>query len=303
MKNQTQNKYHGWLIVNKSYGISSNTALQKVRHVFNKTKAGHVGTLDPLATGVLPIALGEATKLIPFMEKTTKVYDFEVTWGERRTTDDLEGDIIAVSEKRPIRSDIEASLSRFLGEIDQIPPVYSAVKVRGKAAYAYARQHRDVSLRSRKVFIEELVLTEIVSVDKARFRLVCGSGVYVRSLGRDLAILLGTEGYISSLHRVQVGCFNDAQAVPLQKILEMQAHSELQRVVHSMDVVLDDILVVVFEEEICDRFYKGQSLSFHLSTLPTSIESVVLCKSASGDLCGILSYKDGLLAPKRMFNL
>jgi tRNA pseudouridine55 synthase len=302
LKNQIQNKYHGWLILNKPYGISSNAALQKIRYVFNKAKAGHVGTLDPLATGVLPIALGEATKLIPFLEKSRKIYDFEVTWGERRATDDLEGEVIAVSEKRPTLSEIEASLIHFIGEIEQFPPLYSAVKIEGRAAYRYARQNQTISLKARKVFVEELQVTRISSEDKANFRVACGSGVYVRSLARDLAIFLGTEGYVSSLHRVQVGSFKDSQSISLQKILEMQAYSELQRMVHSMDVVLDDIPVVVFGEDICDRFRKGQSLVFHLPTLPASIDSVVLCKSASGVLCGILSYKDGLLAPKRIFN-
>lgn len=296
-------KYHGWLILNKPYGMSSNAALQKIRRCLSRAKAGHVGTLDPLATGVLPIAVGEATKLIPFLEKSTKAYQFEVTWGERRSTDDFEGEIIATSENRPTQEAIESALPRFVGEIDQVPPLYSAIKIQGKAAYVYARRDQEVSLKPRKVFIEKLTLIDMPSVDKARFQVTCGSGVYVRSLARDLAIFLGTEGYVSSLHRSQVGRFRDNQAISLQKILEMQVDSELQRVMHSMDVVLDDIPVVVFGEDICDRFSKGQSLVFHLPTLPTSIESTVVCKRASGILCGILSYKEGTLTPKRIFNL
>ena len=302
MKKTIPNNYHGWIILNKPYGISSNTALQKIRHVFKKPKAGHVGTLDPLATGVLPIALGEATKLIPFLEKSKKVYEFQVTWGERRATDDLEGEVVAVSEKRPAQSDIQKALPCFVGDIEQTPPIYSAIKIEGKPAYCYARQQQDVIIKSRKVFIESLDLVQVLDIDRARFRLVCGSGVYVRSLARDLALFLGTQGYVSALHRAQVGPFDDTQCCSFEKILEMQAHSELQRVTRSMDVVLDDIPVVVFGEDICDRFRKGQSLVFHLPTLPTSVESIVVCKGNSGFLCGILSYKDGLLSPRRIFN-
>lgn len=298
-----KNEYHGWLILNKPYDMSSNAALQRIRYHLGRLKAGHVGTLDPLATGVLPIALGEATKIIPFLEKSTKVYQFEVTWGQRRSTDDLEGSIVATSEKRPSQQEIESALPQFLGHIEQVPPLYSAIKIKGKAAYVYARQSQEVSLEARKVFIETLSLVKKVSPDKAQFQVVCGSGLYVRSLARDLAIHLGTEGYISSLHRSQVGIFRDDQSISLQKILEMQVDSGLKRVIRSMDVVLDDIPVVVFGEDICDCFRKGQSVVFHLPTLPASIESVVVCKSDRGTLCGILSYKEGVLAPKRIFNL
>lgn len=293
--------YHGWLFLDKPFGLSSNSALQKIRHIFNRVKAGHVGTLDPLASGVLPIALGEATKLIPLVEKTEKVYEFEVTWGERRSTDDAEGEVLSVSSSRPLADQIEKALPHFVGDIDQVPPLYSAIKVEGRAAYAYARSQQDVILKSRKVFIKKLTLMKIISQDKALFQMECGSGVYVRSLARDLSIFLGTEGYISYLRRLKVGMFDIQNCLPLQKILEFQADSKLKECVHSMDVVLDDIPVVVFAEDICDRFYKGQSLSFSIPTLPTSVETIVVCKSVNG-LCGLLSYKDGVLAPKRMFN-
>jgi tRNA pseudouridine55 synthase len=302
LKNPIQNKYHGWIILNKPYDLSSNAALQKVRRAFNRVKAGHVGTLDPLATGVLPIALGEATKLIPFLEKSQKTYEFEVTWGERRATDDLEGDVMSFSENRPTSSEIEEALPIFVGEIEQTPPLYSAIKIKGKPAYQYARQNQEISLKSRKVFIESLDLVQVPSPDKAQFRLVCGSGVYVRSLARDLGLLLKTEGYVSRLHRSQVQSFKDSQAVSLEKVLETEDHSELQGMIHSMDVVLDDIPVVIFEEDICDRFRQGQRVYFPLQDLPASIEKVVLCKSPSGSLCGILSYNKGLLSPKRIFN-
>lgn len=302
MRSPKPNNYHGWVILNKPYGISSNAALQKIRHVFDKAKAGHVGTLDPLATGVLPIALGEATKLIPFLEKSHKIYEFEVVWGQRRTTDDLEGDVMAVSEKRPRLEEITKALPHFLGWISQMPPLYSAIKIQGKPAYQYARDQETVELKSRTVFIEELTLLKVVSPDKSTFRLVCGSGVYVRSLARDLGFFLGTEGCVSSLHRAQVGDFKDSEAVPLQKILELQGGSELKGLMRSMDVVLDDIPVVVFEEEICNRFRKGQSVVFDLLTLPTSVENVFLCKSTSGVLWGLVCYKEGALVPRRMFN-
>ncbi|MFN7662791.1 MAG: tRNA pseudouridine(55) synthase TruB [Alphaproteobacteria bacterium] len=293
--------YHGWLFLDKPFGLSSNSALQKIRHIFNRVKAGHVGTLDPLASGVLPIALGEATKLIPLVEKTEKVYEFEVTWGERRSTDDAEGEVLSVSSARPLADRIEKALPCFVGEVDQVPPLYSAIKVDGRAAYAYARSQQDVILKSRKVFIKKLTLMKIISQDRALFQMECGSGVYVRSLARDLAIFLGTEGYVSYLRRLKVGMFDIQDCLPFQKILEFHADSKLKECVHSMDVVLDDIPVVVFAEDICDRFYKGQSLSFSIPTLPTSVETIVVCKSVNG-LCGLLTYKDGALAPKRMFN-
>jgi tRNA pseudouridine55 synthase len=204
----------GWLVLDKPYDMTSTQAVGKVRWLFGAEKAGHAGTLDPLATGILPIALGEATKTVPAVQDGNKVYRFTVQWGAATTTDDAEGEIIATSEHRPQQHEIEALLPRFIGEIEQVPPIFSAIKVDGERAYDLARAGETVILASRTVFIESLALLRHAA-ESSDFEMVCEKGTYVRSLARDLALALGTQGHVVALRRAAVGEFSEAKAISL----------------------------------------------------------------------------------------
>lgn len=202
----------GWLILNKPYDVASTEAVGKVRWLFSAKKGGHAGTLDPLATGVLPIALGEATKTVPYVQDGTKVYQFSVKWGSATNTDDLEGEVIATSDVRPGEQAVRAALPQFTGEITQVPPAFSAIKIKGERAYDLARAGEKVEMPARQVIIDRFELIEH-GTEESRFEIECAKGTYVRALARDLAEALGTKGHVSALHRARVGPFSDEMAV------------------------------------------------------------------------------------------
>lgn len=204
----------GWLVLDKPYDMTSTQAVGKVRWLFGAKKAGHAGTLDPLATGILPIALGEATKTVPNIQDGQKLYRFVVRWGAQTTTDDTEGEIVAVSDVRPDAAAIAALLPRFTGEIMQAPPAFSAIKVAGERAYDLARAGETVVLEPRPVVIERFVLAAHDG-DSSTFEVACQKGTYVRALARDLGLALGTRGHVVKLRRAAVGSFTDARAVSL----------------------------------------------------------------------------------------
>src|SRR5256885_4627376 len=196
---------HGWVVVDKPQGVTSTQAVSTVRHVFNAQKAGHAGTLDPMATGVLAVALGEATKTVPFAMEAEKTYRFTARWGEARDTDDAEGRVTATSDVRPSREAIEATLPRFLGDITQVPPAYSSIKVQGERAYDLAREGGQVTLEPRGVVIREAKVLDQPDADHTEFEMHCGKGAYVRAWVRDLALALGTVGHVSQLRRTAIG--------------------------------------------------------------------------------------------------
>ncbi|HXL99123.1 MAG TPA: tRNA pseudouridine(55) synthase TruB [Rhizomicrobium sp.] len=212
------NPVHGWIVLDKPQGVTSTDAVTIVRRVFDAKKAGHAGTLDPLATGVLAIALGEATKTVPFAMDAEKTYRFTACWGEARDSDDSEGQVIATSDVRPTRAQIEVAIPGFMGEISQIPPSYSAIKVEGARAYDLARDGEAVSLEPRTVFVHEAHLTAQPDPDHATFEMRCGKGTYVRAWVRDLARALGTVGHVSQLRRTSIGGFQEKDAVPLETL-------------------------------------------------------------------------------------
>ncbi len=205
---------NGWVVLDKPVGITSTHAVSRLKRIYNGKKAGHAGTLDPLATGILPIALGEATKTVPNIQDGEKLYRFTVKWGIETTTDDIEGEIAATSEVRAPAEAIEALLPRFTGEIMQIPPAFSAIKIDGERAYDLARAGEVVVLEARPVVIERFALTAHDGESSA-FEVACQKGTYVRALARDLGRALGTRGHVTQLHRAAVGPFADAQAVSL----------------------------------------------------------------------------------------
>jgi tRNA pseudouridine55 synthase len=251
----------GWINLDKPYGMTSTQAVGKVRRLLNGQKIGHAGTLDPLATGVLPIALGEATKTIPFAQDADKTYSFTVTWGQQRDTDDAEGQIIATSAHRPTEQDIQAVLPNFIGEIDQLPPLFSAIKVNGARAYDLARAGEIPDLKSRIVFIESLDLLA-TRPESADFRMVCGKGTYVRSLARDLAEILGTKGYIGALRREKVGCFAAENAISLDILEALDYQSAREKALLPLQTVLDDIPALALKMDETARLRSGQVLQF-----------------------------------------
>lgn len=207
----------GWVVLDKPYDMTSTQAVGKVRWLFGAAKAGHAGTLDPLATGILPIALGEATKAVPQVQDGTKVYRFAIKWGSATTTDDAEGTVVATSDVRPERAALEAVLPQFTGTILQRPPIYSALKIDGERAYDLARAGETVELQPREINVDGIELLEHGS-ERSVLEVTCGKGTYVRSLARDIAEVLGTHGHVSMLHRAAVGPFNDDDALTIDQL-------------------------------------------------------------------------------------
>ncbi|MBL3566131.1 tRNA pseudouridine(55) synthase TruB, partial [Rhodovulum sulfidophilum] len=197
----------GWLVVDKPEGLTSTAVVNKVRWAFNAKKAGHAGTLDPAATGVLAVALGEATKTVPFVTDALKAYRFTMRFGAVTNTDDAEGEVIATSEKRPSDDEIHAALPAFIGDIEQVPPQFSAVKIDGERAYALARAGEEVEIAARPLYVESLEMVERPDADHAVLEMICGKGGYVRSIARDLGQALGCHGHVVSLRRVWAGPF------------------------------------------------------------------------------------------------
>ncbi len=251
----------GWVNLDKPSGLTSTQALGRVKRIVQPQKAGHAGTLDPLATGILPIALGEATKTIPYAQDAIKTYSFTVRWGEARTTDDAEGDVTASSGVRPDRAQIEAVLPRFVGLITQIPPAFSAIKIDGQRAYDLARAGEILEMKPRQVFIQSL---KIVSegTDFAEFRAVCGKGTYMRSLGRDIALALGTVGYVAVLRREAVGAFTLETAISLEKLEELSHIARLDDALLPVQTVLADIPALALNDNEAVQLKRGQKLAF-----------------------------------------
>lgn len=251
----------GWINLDKPLDMTSTQAVGKIRRLLNAQKVGHAGTLDPLATGILPIALGEATKTIPYMQDRKKTYTFSITWGEQRDTDDAEGQVIATSDHRPSEEDILTLLPKYIGEIEQIPPLFSAIKVNGARAYDLARAGQIPDLKSRIVYIETLSLTACRQ-DKADFEMTCGKGTYVRSLARDIAEDLGTKGYVSALRRTRVGPFTTKDAISLDKLEQMDYVSARTTGLLPIQSVLDDIPALPLKQQEVATLRNGQKLAF-----------------------------------------
>ncbi len=260
-RNRKGDKVDGWINLDKPPGITSTQAVGKVRRILNAQKVGHAGTLDPIATGILPIALGEATKTVPFAQDREKTYIFTVSWGEQRDTDDSEGEAIATSDIRPAQEAIESLLPKYTGEIEQTPPKFSAIKIDGKRAYDLARDGQDVELKSRMVFIETFELLE-AREDEADFEVTCGKGTYIRSLARDMALDLDTCGYISALRRTKVGPFTTDNAISLEKLEELSDSAARIEALLPLETALDDIPALAIKENEMAKLKSGQALSF-----------------------------------------
>jgi tRNA pseudouridine55 synthase len=257
---KTKNTVHGWLILDKPEALTSTQALGKARRLMGGKKVGHGGTLDPLATGVLPLAFGEATKLIPYVMNGLKEYEFTARFGEKRDTDDAEGKVIATSEKRPTESDIRAALGSFIGTIQQTPPSFSAIKLQGERAYDMARAGEVVELAPRPVVIHEFELRSMRDANHASFRVLCGKGMYVRALARDLAATLGTYAYVKELRRTRVGPFRIDSAISLANLEELGHKDAALTALLALEAALDDIPALNLSASEAQRLRAGQSI-------------------------------------------
>ena len=294
----------GWVVVDKPLGPTSSDVVNKVRRAFNAQKAGHAGTLDPLATGVLPIALGEATKTVPFVIDATKGYRFTIRFGEQTSTDDAEGEVVAASPTRPRDAEIEAMLPRFQGPIEQVPPAFSAIKVDGERAYARARAGEVVEMKPRPVTIHEIRLVSRPDPDHAELEILCSKGTYVRSLARDLALALGSVGHVSALRRTRHGPFREASAIPLDKLLALGHIAPapgLGAHLLPLETALDDIPAQAVSAEDAARLRKGQGVLLRGRDAPILSGSVLA--THRGNPVALTEYGQGELRPVRVFNL
>jgi len=265
---------------------------------FNANKAGHAGTLDPEATGVLAIALGEATKTIPYVTDSLKAYEFTVRFGQATNTDDAEGEVINESTKRPTDLAIKEALSDFIGNIKQTPPQFSAVKVDGERAYKLARAGEEMDLAERPLFIETLLLTDRPDMDHAKLEMVCGKGGYVRSIARDLGLALGSYGHVKSLRRVWSGPFSSVDGHSMEKIEELARTPELDALLQPLEVALADVPEVRCTAENVARLRNGNPASVIGSRLELGEAAWA---SFEGQAIAVGAYRGGELHPSRVF--
>jgi tRNA pseudouridine55 synthase len=299
-RRKTGDKVDGWVILDKPVGLGSTPAVSKVRRLFCAQKAGHGGTLDPLASGVLPIALGEATKTVPFVMDGRKEYRFTLRFGQARATEDAEGEVTATSDLRPTDQAIRSALPAFVGDIEQVPPAFSALKVEGKRAYDLARAGEPVDLKPRRIVIERLELVGRADTDHADFVVFCGKGTYIRSLGRDLALSLGTVGHLSALRRTAVGPFREEAAISLPKLEALGHIPALLGVLAPVATALDDIPALALTEAQADRLRQGQPVLLTRDAPPSG----ALLRAETGSRLVALVRSDGTsLKPVRVFNL
>lgn len=288
---------NGWLIVDKPAGIGSTAVVAKVRWALDAKKAGHAGTLDPDATGVLAVALGEATKTVATVTDALKCYDFTVTWGAETATDDASGEVVRASDARPDRAAIEAALPAFTGDILQVPPAFSAVKVDGERAYDLAREGEAPDLAARPLWVESLTLLE-ADRDTARLEMVCGKGGYVRAIARDLGRALGCLGHVAHLRRTWSGPFEAEDAVPFERI-DRDAQDWLDTQLLPLEVALADLPMLRATPEGAVRIRNGNPGQV---TGMAEWGDLVWVADAAGPVC-IGRYQGGTVQPERVFNL
>ena len=295
----------GWLIVDKPPGLTSTDVVNRVRRTFDAQKAGHGGTLDPLATGVLPVAFGAATKTVPYVMDGTKLYRFILRFGEARDTDDADGKVVATSAIRPTDEMIRAALEEFRGDIMQTPPTFSAVKVAGERAYDMAREGRPPALEPRPARVDSFELIERPDPDTALFEVASGKGVYMRSLARDLAIACGTFGHIAALRRLRVGPFGETQAIPLDKLRATDDTAPASPdLLLPIATALADIPALALTEAEAGGLRHGQAISLVtlMGRIPCSADPAggLVRAMAGGRVIGLARLEDGWMKPERM---
>ncbi len=297
---------HGWVVLDKPVGMTSTHAVSVIKRLFTARRAGHAGTLDPLASGLLPIALGEATKTVPFVMDGRKTYRFTVRWGEERDTDDAEGRVTGTQPVRPSGDEIRALIPQFTGAIMQVPPRFSAIKVEGERAYDLARDGEVVELMPREVDIHRLELVETPDPDHAVLAAECGKGTYVRALARDLGHALGCLGHVARLRRTIVGPFGEPHMISLER-LESLCHraasgeGSLAALLLPVETALDDIPALAVSRADAARLQRGQAVLLRGRDAPV-LRGPVSVKAA-GQLVALAEVDRGEILPKRVFNL
>ncbi len=286
---------HGWLILDKPAGITSTQAGGVIKRIFGQKKIGHAGTLDPFASGILPLALGKATKTIPYLMNSSKTYNFTLSFGAQTTTDDTEGEVIATSAHRPSLKDIQSALNLFTGLIQQIPSIYSAIKIKGKPAYARARAGEEINMPSRQVKIYDLAL-EKYDGENATFSVTCGTGTYVRSLGRDLALHLESVGHLTMLQRTRVGQFSIDNAISLENIKKI-GDTPLACFLLPIGSVLDDIPAVSVSFQKANKIQHGQAVEVSKNNC------LNISAWCDDKLIALGHVQDNLFYPDRVFNI
>lgn len=299
---------NGWVCLDKPYEMGSTEAVTRIRRLFDAQKAGHAGTLDPLASGILPIALGEATKTVPFMMEAQKVYRFTVNWGVSTDSLDREGEIVGRSDVRPSVEAVVAALPAFTGEIDQVPPAFSAIRVDGQRAYDLAREGVEVELQSRRVMIHEAAVSAAPDADHVEITIRTGKGVYVRSLARDLAVALGAEGHVSALRRERVGPFSVENAVTLDSLEEMVHRGAASEGLLPVATALDDIPELAVTDQDAFSLRQGRPIVL----LPRQVETLkgqlrgdarTVSVFSGQTLVALGQLRAGRIEPDRVFNL
>ncbi len=302
---------HGWIIIDKPSGPSSAAVIARLKHLLHVRKAGHAGTLDPLASGILPVAIGEATKTIRWVTDREKTYRFTLRFGETRDTDDAAGQVVDLSPVRPKDDGIRETLALFTGSIEQVPPVYSAIKVDGQRAYARARAGEPVTLRPRRVTVKRFSFLDRPDTERARFEVVCGKGTYIRSLARDLAEALGTCGHVQELRRTAVGSFSEDDAISLDNLERLVHSAALKDCLLPVTAALDDIPALAVTETQADHLRRGGA--FRVSperVFPTEASKTealrngeVLCALAQSTPVALARLVGDEIRPVRVFNL
>ncbi|MCV0425380.1 MAG: tRNA pseudouridine(55) synthase TruB [Roseibium sp.] len=304
-----KNTINGWLVLDKPYGITSNEALGKIKRIFSPLKVGHAGTLDPRASGLLPVAFGEATKTVPFVMDGRKVYRFEVTWGTETNTDDTEGEVIATSDVRPAADAIKGVLGEFVGTIMQVPPKFSAIKVGGERAYDLARDGEDVELAARPIDVHRLDLVECPDENRAVFEAECGKGTYVRALARDLGRRLGTCGHVTELRRLLVGPFAEDDLIALDELLDAAEELEegegidalVEEFVLPVRDAMDELVEVPVSDDDAAKIRKGMAVLLRGRDAPLNTE--IAFASYANVPVAIGSIEKGRFQPSRVFHL
>ena len=305
-------RVHGWVVIDKPKGMTSTQVVGAVRRVFDAQKAGHAGTLDPMATGVLAVALGEATKTVPYAMDAEKIYRFTAHWGEARDTDDAEGKVTGTSDKRPTKAEIEAALPRFTGSLTQVPPAYSAIKVDGERAYDLAREGEEVTLEARTVEVFEARLIDMPNTDHATFEILCGKGTYVRAWVRDLALFLGTLGHVSELRRTRVGGFRVEDGITLDKLQAFMHIPAAFEHLRPISTALDGIPALAVTDPDALRLRNGNPILIRAPQFAQISEGTgpgedlqgltVFLSTREGEPVALAELAQGELRPFRVFN-
>jgi tRNA pseudouridine55 synthase len=289
----------GWIVLDKPYDMTSTQAVGKVRWLLSAAKAGHAGTLDPLATGILPIALGEATKAVPQVQDGTKIYRFGIGWGRSTTTDDREGEVVATSEVRPDEAALLAVLPRFTGTIMQRPPAFSAIKVNGERAYDLARAGETVELDERHVDIDAISLISHGETETV-LEVTCGKGTYVRSLARDIALALGTVGHVTHLHRAAVGPFSDANAISIEALEAVEGEAR-DALIAPVALGFADLPEIRLDAGQAGSVGHGNTILLTGAGAPVAMDDC--WASFKGKVLATGSVEYGQFKPRRVFNL